>query len=184
MGTPLTGFMPEAAQPPRAQVAAPQTPPNHSGFGLESGPPVAPSANEGMALPAEEDDGPRALFSDSDPDHMFKIMQETVHADDDSSILHPSLWPFKEPQQAEVFTTRRIAQEGQPILMVVHDVEADFAWTFLDGGLVNDQEGITVGLGDVARLDPTIGELASMPAGWQAWRASARDPWHKAPRAK
>ena len=90
-------------------------------------------------------------------------------------------WPFSEPPQAHIITTRRIAHEGQPILFVHHESDAGI-WRFLDGARPSSDDMMTMPLGDLAALDPTIRDLAKLPAGWQAWRASNRDPWHKAPR--
>jgi len=30
-------------------------------------------------------------------------------------------------------------------------------------------------------LDPTVGTLADLPLGWQAWRAAPGDPWQRGP---
>jgi len=92
-------------------------------------------------------------------------------------------WPFAEPPQSHVITTRHIAQEGQPILFVHHESDAGI-WRFLDGARPSNDELMTIPLGDLAGLDPTIRDLAKLQSGWQAWRASNRDPWHKAPRRK
>jgi len=38
-----------------------------------------------------------------------------------------------------------------------------------------------VGLGEVLNLDDTIAELADLPLGWMAWRATLTSPWQRKP---
>ena len=89
-------------------------------------------------------------------------------------------WPFDESCEVKVLTTKAVVEEGFPIL-IARRGQHDFPWQFLDNALSGDTEGVEVSLQELAGLDPTIYQLAKMPVGWQAWRASARDPWHKAP---
>ena len=42
-------------------------------------------------------------------------------------------WPFDDPQNVAVVTTREITEENAPILLVSHD-EEDGGWQFLPGG--------------------------------------------------
>jgi hypothetical protein len=87
-----------------------------------------------------------------------------------------SNWPFKDPKNVAVFTTKRIIFEGYPILLVTHD-EDDGAWQFLDGYQLENSDAAIVGLVEIAKLDPSILELADLSEGWRAWRTSANVEW-------
>lgn len=87
-------------------------------------------------------------------------------------------WPFDEPKNLAVFTTKRILNEGAPILGVVHDNE-DGVWQFVDGGLVETEDVALVSLYYITRLDPSVLALADLPLGWEAWRYTLNDPWQR-----
>jgi hypothetical protein len=87
-------------------------------------------------------------------------------------------WPFADPENTASFTLRPIVQGVRPILLVVHDV-ADGGWQFLDGRPVDSADAILVSLGSIMKRDPTIKELADLPMGWRAWRASATEAWQR-----
>ena len=89
-------------------------------------------------------------------------------------------WPFADPPNVAVFTLRRIFREGKPILHVTHDKD-DGSWQFLDGGPADMEDAWIVGLGEVLNLDDTIAELADLPLGWMAWRATLTSPWQRKP---
>jgi hypothetical protein len=85
-------------------------------------------------------------------------------------------WPFADPQDAEVVTLGQIVRGEAPIRLVVHDSD-DGGWQFLDGGQVFEEDGEVVLLGEIAQLDPSVLELAELPAGWHAWRPGVDEPW-------
>lgn len=89
-------------------------------------------------------------------------------------------WPFTDPENLAVFTLKRITRGGSPILRVCHD-EDDGAWQFLDGGEVSVEEASLVCLQEMTRLDPSVLELADLPLGWVAERASPGEPWQRTP---
>lgn len=93
----------------------------------------------------------------------------------------PEDWPFDDPPNVAVITTRGVTEEGAPILLVSHD-EVDGGWQFLSGGPVIEEDARVVGLKRIWVLDPTVGELADLPLGWQASRATSGEPWRKGPR--
>lgn len=85
-------------------------------------------------------------------------------------------WPFDDPPNVAVITTKRIIREGYPILCVVHDDE-EGDWQFLDGLDVTVDDGSVVGLGSIVNQDRTILELADLPYGWYAERPTVNAAW-------
>lgn len=92
-------------------------------------------------------------------------------------------WRFDDPPNVAVFTTRAVVQGGQPILLVTHD-EEDGAWQFHSGAEASVEEALVVSLRTIAKLDPSIEELADLPYGWIARRANATSPWTRSPRSR
>jgi hypothetical protein len=88
-------------------------------------------------------------------------------------------WPFAEPHNTAAFTTSRHLRDGQPILFVSHDHEGE--WQFLCGDICDDEECMLICLACAYLRDKTVGELADMPAGWQARRESVDSPWERFP---
>ena len=80
-------------------------------------------------------------------------------------------------------TTRQVLRDGWPILLVTHDAD-DGAWQFVngDGDTDDTSSAMVVGVETMSGVDQTILELADLPLGWRAWRASPNDPWRRAPR--
>lgn len=89
-------------------------------------------------------------------------------------------WPFQDPQNVAAITVRQIVLGGEPILLVCHD-EEDGGWQFLTGESIETSDSMVVGLSTVYALDPTIGELADLPLGWQAWREHRNASWVRSP---
>ncbi len=87
-------------------------------------------------------------------------------------------WPFDEPENVAAFTVRRITQGERPILLVVHDADEGM-WQFLTGEPIDMADALLVSLRSVYRLDPSIGDLADLPPGWQARRSAPGDPWRR-----
>jgi hypothetical protein len=87
------------------------------------------------------------------------------------------VWPFDQPPNCAVITLRRIA-DGGPILFVSHDKDDD-GWQFLDGDSVGMDEALVVSLKSMLERDPTLRELADLPAGWIATRQFRADPWQR-----
>jgi hypothetical protein len=92
----------------------------------------------------------------------------------------PADWPFADPENLAVFTLKRIVRGELPILRVTHD-EDDSGWQFLDGAEVAVEEASLVCLREIARLDPSILELADLPFGWVAERTGTDQPWMRTP---
>jgi hypothetical protein len=90
-------------------------------------------------------------------------------------------WPFEDPRNVSTITVRQIVREGAPILYVTRDSD-DGAWQFLPGGDVTVEDALVLALSEIVDLDPTVAELANLPAGWEAYRKCAGDPWIRKPR--
>jgi hypothetical protein len=83
---------------------------------------------------------------------------------------------FDEPPNRAVITIRQIVREGQPVLHVTHDLD-DHGWQFLGAGDAKVEDAMIVALSEMLSIDPTLSELADLPPGWHAWRASAVAEW-------
>lgn len=83
-------------------------------------------------------------------------------------------WTFKVPVTTGTFTTRQVL-EGRPILEVYHELDGD--WQFLCGADADFDDCKLVCLGCMVERDETLLELADLPAGWWAYRASEGGAW-------
>lgn len=89
-------------------------------------------------------------------------------------------WPFNESRNVAVITLSHILDGASPILFVSHDAE-DGGWQFLDGAEPNEEAVRIVALHRILSLDPGIAEVADLPLGWSARRASAGGEWRRSP---
>ena len=89
-----------------------------------------------------------------------------------------SEWPFSDPPNVAVIVNRKIICRGDWIANVSHDSD-DGAWQFHlnRGDELSENDAMVVSLKEIVDLDPTIRELADLPLGWRAWRASSNSPW-------
>ena len=87
-------------------------------------------------------------------------------------------WPFREPQNAPVFTVQQIMDGIQPILHVSHD-EEDGGWQFLAMETLGDMDPVIVEFGEIVKIDQAILELADLPLGWRANRKTPNEPWQR-----
>jgi hypothetical protein len=87
-----------------------------------------------------------------------------------------SNWPFQDPQNVAVFTTKHIVRNHKPVLFVSHDAE-DGAWQFHSGDIARDEDVMIIALSEMVEIDSTIMELADLPLGWEAVRNSTLEPW-------
>jgi hypothetical protein len=90
--------------------------------------------------------------------------------------IQATAWPFDAPQNEAVITSKQIVAGAENILYVTHDAE-DGSWQFLPEGNISENDAAIVGLGQIAKLDPTVLTLWDLPEGWSASRASAKAPW-------
>ena len=87
-------------------------------------------------------------------------------------------WPFEQPQNCAVISLRDIVFGGKPILFVSHDDDDD-SWQFLTDESPREENAVVVGLGEIAKRDPTVLELADLPPGWIATRDNADANWER-----
>jgi hypothetical protein len=88
-------------------------------------------------------------------------------------------WPFEDTPKTASITTRQVL-EGAPVLHVTHDAD-DGSWQFLCGITDDPADARVVGLGRMYQRDPSVGELADLPEGWEAWRSAPEHPWKRGP---
>jgi hypothetical protein len=91
-------------------------------------------------------------------------------------------WPFDDPPNVAVITTRQVTERRAPILYVSHHAD-DGGWQFHTGAPPVEEDARVVALREIWRLDPSVGELADLPLGWQAWRDTVLGSWRRAPRS-
>src|SRR5688500_16520455 len=88
-------------------------------------------------------------------------------------------WPFPTPRDAATITTRFVLDGTRPILLVAHDEDGD--WQAVCGTTDEDDHLRVILLAEAVALDASIGEVADLKAGWQAWRATVDAPWQRQP---
>jgi hypothetical protein len=54
--------------------------------------------------------------------------------------------------------------------------------SFCPGVDVAVEDALVLALSEIVDLDPSVAALASLPAGWYAYRESPHDPWIRKPR--
>ena len=89
-------------------------------------------------------------------------------------------WQFEDAPNVASYTTVNVLEHGDPILLVTHDAD-DGAWQFLCGKTNDPSHGRVIGLDCVLGLDPTLAEVADLPAGWRASREVRGGPWSREP---
>jgi hypothetical protein len=89
-------------------------------------------------------------------------------------------WPFDQQPNCAVISLCSIVFRGAPILHVTHDAD-DHGWQFLGAERATMKEATVIALQEVVDLDPTVLEIADIPPGWHAWRASAASSWSRGP---
>lgn len=88
-------------------------------------------------------------------------------------------WSFQEPVETGTFTTKQVLEDGYPILEIYHDHDGD--WQFLCGTTTDFDDLKLVCLGCMVERDSGLLDLADLPPGWCAVRASPGEPWIREP---
>jgi hypothetical protein len=97
-----------------------------------------------------------------------------------SSVTDMDEWPFDDPPDTAVLTTRDILEGKTPVLHVTHDSD-DGGWQFMPGTSVSPEDARVVGLGRMVRSDDSLRDLADLPEGWRGWRDRPGTPWRRGP---
>ncbi len=89
-------------------------------------------------------------------------------------------WPFQDPPNVAVFTSKDIVEDGKWIYYVCHD-EDDGAWQFhsIDGPPSSQSNARLVSLKSIVELDPSVTVLSDLPVGWCAWREAKNSVWQR-----
>jgi len=92
-------------------------------------------------------------------------------------------WPFDDPPNVAVFTSKAVTHDGEWIAYVSHD-EEDGAWQFhsKDGAPGSEEGARIVSLRSILASDPSVAELADLPLGWCASRQIATGEWIRRPK--
>src|SRR6266700_2137942 len=93
-------------------------------------------------------------------------------------VMPADSWPFDQPRNCATLTLRTIVFGGEPILRVSHD-EDDHSWQFLDGRAPKTANAAVVTLSEIVDLDPSVIEVADLPPGWIAVRATKTSAWKR-----
>jgi hypothetical protein len=91
----------------------------------------------------------------------------------------PSEWPFDCSTNTPAFTSQRVVRDGHAVLAVYHEDDGD--WQFLHGDIEEDDEIAVICMACAFERDRSLGDLADLPIGWMASRASVESPWDREP---
>lgn len=84
------------------------------------------------------------------------------------------------PKGLGVMVADAVMRGKQPILYVAHIPDGD--WWISDGLTPNDPDLVHVAhMSRAVDLDPSLQELASLPAGQEAYRNGANESWQTGP---
>jgi hypothetical protein len=85
-------------------------------------------------------------------------------------------WPFDQPRNCAIYTIRQVIENEVPILVVYHDAD-DHGWQFLSNIETKADDAKIVSLESITRIDPSVFQVATIPPGFHAWRASVTSDW-------
>src|ERR1051326_6915450 len=84
-------------------------------------------------------------------------------------------WPFDQPRNCAVFTTRQVLEREEPILRVTHDTD-DYGWQFL-GSEARAEDAKIISLEEAVELDRSVLQVGYFPVGRAAWPAFVEEAW-------
>jgi hypothetical protein len=84
------------------------------------------------------------------------------------------------PFNVAVSTVEEVLSGQRDVVFVKHDERAG-CWHFYDGTDMTGRPKKMVPKGVILLLDPTLAEVTSLPAGWQARRSGKGWPWTREP---
>lgn len=86
-------------------------------------------------------------------------------------------WAFEDPVNVAAISCVHVLEGNRPILYGSHD-EHDAPWLLLCGDTAHEsRDGRVVCLGCMVERDSSLAQLADLPVGWCAERASPDAPW-------
>jgi hypothetical protein len=90
-------------------------------------------------------------------------------------------WIFNDPPNVAVIANRKIVLEHEWIAYVTHD-GGDGAWQFHVNQTepLKESDAMVVSLQSIVKIDSSVIDLANLPRGWHAWRASTSAVWQRA----
>ena len=93
-------------------------------------------------------------------------------------MVRANSWPFDQPRDCSVLSTREVVESEEPILHVTHDSD-DHDWQFIGSSDGTWENSRVIALHEAVELDPSLLQLADLPVGWHAVRDSPGDPWRR-----
>lgn len=85
------------------------------------------------------------------------------------------IWKFDQTPNVACITCQAV-MDGHTVLVATH-YDVDHCWAFLDGAPTNTAKPLVVAMSEVVERHPDLEEIASLPPGWSATRASVGHPW-------
>ena len=85
-------------------------------------------------------------------------------------------WPWDQPPFARALTTKKVAFEDHPVLVVTH-YEEDFSWSFACGTTDDIGDALLVGMEEIISRDESLSEVSDLKPGYTARRQSPGAPW-------
>jgi hypothetical protein len=98
----------------------------------------------------------------------------------DSAPPEHNDWPFAQDLMSAVITLRSIVYHGDDVLLVNHNAD-DQVWEFYNAAGADEENSIVVSLSNMVTRDPSIKDLADLPAGWCACRQTKQSAWVRQP---
>lgn len=88
-----------------------------------------------------------------------------------------SRWKFSEGPNEPVLLSASVCFDNEPITFAEHVKGGMGSWDFLGDTRLGDRMPVGICFGHVVSKDPTLEELADLPAGWMALREKVGVPW-------
>lgn len=90
-----------------------------------------------------------------------------------------SQWPFEDEPETPCVTTSHVTSGRNPIVSVSRekDEDGELTWQFHCAEPFKMEDAQLVRLDTILAVDPSMRELADLPLGYEAKRASANSKW-------
>lgn len=77
-----------------------------------------------------------------------------------------------------MYVDEEIANGSRPVLVVIHS-EDEHRWLFFGDSDRQHADTAVISLGSLLETEPALAEVADLPPGWIAQRASLDAPWSR-----